>query len=93
MKLQDKDTCIAWDKMKVWEAILQKEWIQSSELSWLIPLNRFIHLTEIIENGFFPHNKGSKTFLKLLFSLWDNFNTDEGALEEWVNKKHYLTIC
>ena len=31
---------------------------------------------------FSPHNKGSKTFLKLLFSLWDNFNTDEGALEE-----------
>ena len=54
MKLQDKDTWIEWDKMKVWEAILQKEWIQSSELSWLIPLNRFMHLTEIIENGFFP---------------------------------------
>lgn len=56
--------------MKVWEAIPQKESIQSSELSQLIPLNRFLHLTEIIENGFpSPQNKGSQTFLKLIFSF------------------------
>lgn len=55
--------------MKVWEAILQKESIQSSELSQLIPLNRFLHLTEIIENGFSPQNKGSQTVLKLIFSF------------------------
>lgn len=56
-------------KWKCGKAILQKESIQSSELSQLIPLNRFLHLTEIIENGFPPQNKGSQTFLKLIFSF------------------------
>lgn len=89
MKLQDKDTWTEWNKMAVCEAI-QKKSIQNSELSQLIPLNSFLHLTKIIENGSSSQNKGSQIFLKVFYFLWDNFNTDERALDEWVNEKTLL---
>lgn len=56
--------------MKVWEAILQKESIQTSELSQLIPLNRFFALDRNHRKWISPtQNKGSQTFLKLIFSF------------------------
>lgn len=65
--------------------------ITAKGINWkLIPLNGFLYLIEIIENGFSLQNKGSQTLLKLLFFLWDNFNIDERGLDEWVNQKTLL---